>query len=586
MRSRILLIAAAVLSASSVYAELTVEQKVVDFTYLTGLYARNYAPWEWKRDVMGFDLFDIKPWMDRVKASKSDLEYYDICARYVAGLQDAHAWFALLSDFVAHLPINADIYDGKVLIDGVARTMLPSDEYPFAIGDELVSVDGRPVADLIDEYRPFTAGGGNPAAWRRMAARIITFRRQNLYPRAPDVGNTATIVVRNSSGNESSYVLPWIKSGTPVWTAGVVASPQSAPGGRLPHPQRDEKRAREAWGLWFEDPQPSNAKAVPSYLKALHQLQVPEGIAGAVQWGSLLPMFDPPPGFQIRVGTRLNDEFLSGTFPAGDFRIGFIRIPSMGNSDSPVGPQQFASEIAFMQANTDGLVIDVMSNGGGSNCYAEDITRYLMTKPFRGVASRLRATQEWIYYFSSSLYSAKQSNAPQEVIDLYSGYLAQIQAALNQNRGMTGPLPICTPDFERIDPAAVTYTKPIVILVNELSGSAAENLPMFMQDEGRGTVVGMRTLGAGGAPAKFPAGAFSGGSTSVTMSIVTRSRTVSTPGFPAADQIENVGVYPDVISDIMSRENLLTAGRPFVEKFSSVITELIRRQSVLNEKPK
>src|SRR5690349_2925497 len=101
--------------APAAFCDLTVDQKVADFMQLAGLYAKNYAASDWVRDQFGFDLYDAKPWLDRVKASKDDLEFFDICTRYVASLRDSHDEFYLNADFEAWLPIGADLYDGKFL---------------------------------------------------------------------------------------------------------------------------------------------------------------------------------------------------------------------------------------------------------------------------------------------------------------------------------------------------------------------------------------------------------------------------------------------------------------------------------------
>src|SRR5580700_3038984 len=103
-------------AGSGVFGQLTQDQKVADFTQLAGLYAKNYAPYEWKRDVIGFDLYNIKPWLDQVRATTNDLAFYDVCVRYVAALQDSHDEFTLPTDFDAWAHLAVDIYDGKVLI--------------------------------------------------------------------------------------------------------------------------------------------------------------------------------------------------------------------------------------------------------------------------------------------------------------------------------------------------------------------------------------------------------------------------------------------------------------------------------------
>jgi C-terminal processing protease CtpA/Prc len=121
----------------------------------------------------------------------------------------------------------------------------------------------------------------------------------------------------------------------------------------------------------------------------------------------------------------------------------------------------------------------------------------------------------------------------------------------------------------------VAYDKPILLLVDDLTLSTAELLPMFMQDEGRGTVLGVRTGGGGGTAAAYSAGVYSEGIARITRSIFTRKRPVSTPGFPAVDHFQNVGIYPDIIADRLTRENLITGGKPFVDAFTKAVTNLI-----------
>ena len=182
----------------------------------------------------------------------------------------------------------------------------------------------------------------------------------------------------------------------------------------------------------------------------------------------------------------------------GTTRVGFLRVPTMSPSSTALAVQQFASEIAYFNANTDGLVIDVMSNGGGSLCYIETLASYLIPRPFRGAAYEIRATQYWAYAFSTYLTNAKQSGAPQWTIDLYAAYLAQIQQALQGNRGRTGPIPICTPNFESIAAGhrcrvatILAYTKPILLLTDEFSLSAAEAFSACSSRmKGRATVFG------------------------------------------------------------------------------------------------
>lgn len=104
----------ALASSLTLPAQLTTPQRVDDFRFLAGLYNKQYAPYEWKRDTAQFDMLRLSPWLDRVNAAKDDLEHYEICIEYVASLQDAHSSFRMPSLFVAQLGFGVDIYEGKL----------------------------------------------------------------------------------------------------------------------------------------------------------------------------------------------------------------------------------------------------------------------------------------------------------------------------------------------------------------------------------------------------------------------------------------------------------------------------------------
>src|SRR5260370_8281938 len=211
---------AAVLVCTAVpeaFGQLTPDQKVADFMQLAGLYAKNYAPYEWKRDVIGFDLYTVKPWLDQVKQTKSDLEFYDVCVRYVAALQDSHDEFTLPTDFEAWAHLGVDIYDGKVLIDGIDRSYLPSKTYTFQVGDEIVSIDGKGVQDWITALQPYAVNGSaNPVSRQRLAINLALDRLQSWWPMAVPSGDSVTLVVRSQKhATNSTFTLPSTISCTP-----------------------------------------------------------------------------------------------------------------------------------------------------------------------------------------------------------------------------------------------------------------------------------------------------------------------------------------------------------------------------------
>src|SRR6185436_13367926 len=150
---KLLTILAFTLAARTAFAQgLTPAQKDFDFRYLASLYSTYYAPLDWKNQLFKFNALDLDPWLDRVAKTTTDLDFYELCVEYVARLNDTHDSFVLPSDFVAQLGFSVDIYDGLLLIDTLDRTILSASAFPFTIGDELVSVDGVVVEQLLQDF--------------------------------------------------------------------------------------------------------------------------------------------------------------------------------------------------------------------------------------------------------------------------------------------------------------------------------------------------------------------------------------------------------------------------------------------------
>jgi len=548
---------------------LTLAQKQSDFQFLASLYATYYAPYEWKKQLLGFDLMNIKPWLDKVAATKTDLDFYEVCVEYVASLADTHDAFSLPSDFVAQLGMIGDIYDGKVLIESINRTLLPQARFPFALGDEIVSIDGTAIEQLLKDLGKYAAGKGNPISVRRFAATRATSRPQSVMPHAPDVGASAKVVLRRQSGALETYDIPWVKTGTPL-EVGPVPSPK-AQVHALAHRQSDAR----AIG--------SNE---PDYMSLLNQYTysgVNASETGVIGYGARNPLFLAgfPSTFTRRLGGNAADFFYSGTFKYEDLTIGYIRIPNYSPPSQPVALQQFEREIDFMNSNTNGLIVDEMRNTGGNLCFGENIAARLIPYQFHATGFQLRAYWSRVLGFYNSMIAAKAAGAPQDVIARYELIYNAMLAANLQERGLSETLPLCSSTLNR-DPATdvsgniIAYKKSLMFMVDEFSTSTADSVAAMIQDAGRGILYGMRTNGAGGNNTSFDAGPFTEGVTGMTLALQVRKGPISTPDYPTTAYIENVGVRPEWIRDYMTKDNLLQNGAPFVKAFLDGMASYIR----------
>jgi len=569
-----------VLTAIPASAQLTVEQRLHDFENLAATYARRYAPYEWKRDLLGFDLLQIGPWLDRVAQSSDDLEFYEIMLEYVASLDDTHSSFSVPSTFFADLGFSVDIYDNRVLIESINRTRLPVLQYPFQIGDELISVDGSPVDVLMTEFSRFFKRA-NPVATRRTVADFLTRRPQSRLPRLVDLGDQAVVVIARQGGAQETFSIPWVKTGNPLRVIGPTPSPSTSSLFAVPGEGADLPSYYEPWLELTNFRLPDNDPLLSGDTVLDDGTVVPRRYVLGL--GSRTPVFVAglPANFVQRLGRTPTEFHFSGTYEADGLRIGYLRIPNFAPPSEATATTELQNEIAYLEQNTDGLVVDVMRNTGGG-CYMLTAASYLIPTPFFFFGEEVRVTIARINGIAAALAAAINSGAPPFIIQIYQDILAQLQLAYSEGRPRTPPLPACSLQMHGNEPARdaqgniLAYTKPLIVLIDEFSISAGDIFPAMLQDNQRGPLVGTRTNGAGGSVSGFLVGTYSESVAGNTNTLVTRIAPVQVPGYPVAHYIENIGAHADIPLDYMTRANLLLGGRPFVDGFTGVIVNEIR----------
>jgi hypothetical protein len=392
----------------------------------------------------------------------------------------------------------------------------------------------------------------------------VTSRYQEVVPTAARLGDTAEVVVRrDKTGALETYTVPWDKQGRPLLSNGTVPTPR---GGTPATGRSSKSTSRES------------VISQPSYRDFLIRIQtnVKPGRRYLRGFGSPTPVFTMPSSFV----QHKNSLYFSGTFTAGKYKVGYIRIPDFEPTDFldlDFAAAQFDREVNFFQANTDGLVVDVMRNPGGFGCYAEMLVSRLVPHNFEGFGLLMRPTLTDVNDIDDSVQAAIDDGADQWIIDLLQSYKDQIEQAFSENRGVTGRLPACDVGFTR-EPVRddttgqmYAYTKPLIVLTDEFTTSAGDIFAALMQDAKRGPLVGFRTSGAGGSVNSFQTGFYSEGSASVTQTMIVRSTQVVTSDYPAAPYIENIGVRPDVEIDYQTKDNLLNGGKTFVTAFTNAI---------------
>jgi hypothetical protein len=534
------------------------QQRVDDFNYLSGLLNRNYAPYEWKKQVFGFDLLQTKPWVERVQNAKTDAEFYDICIEYIGNLNDYYTYLELPSDFEAYLGFTGDLYDNKLIVELIDRTQLPASRYNIALGDEVVSIDGRGVASLLNEYGKFVIDS-NPKSTRRAAADFLTYRLQRYMPRAAEVGETSQVeILKASDGSAVTLNLPWSVLGTPMRVGPVPdfkgAQSKSAAAATPYHEKLLAFFDRAGRGrMSRREFSASAAAASPENTDTAEVTGV----------GRIAPIYSLPDGFQTRVGRLTSDTIYSGWYESGGKRIGLLRIPNFSTATAFF--TQLDTEIAWLNDNTDVLVLDQMRDRLTSLCSAERVAARFVGKPFLQPGFEFRATWANVISFELALESALDNAADDATIDALTAMLKDLRTAYSENRGRTGPFPFCGATIER-QPATdrngqvINYTKPILLVTDELS---SDFLAATLKDAGRVTQFGTRTRGVLGTSVSVPGPAFSEMTVYIKDSLMVRAAPAKSEGYPDSPYVESSGVAPEIVEDFMTLENFRQRGVPF-----------------------
>ena len=218
------------------YAQLSPRQKADDFLAIVASYDRLYAPLPLVSQETGFNPLKARPWVERAKVTASDAEFYQLCRRYLARFGNTQDTLNLTPGplFGATLGFTINYYNNTLLIDSIDRDALPETQYPFQIGDQLLSVDHRSIDQWLDALIPLVAAV-NPDFRRSLAANLIVNRNNPMLPFTPQPGDMATITVRRQNGRVEDYSVKWVVQGTAVAEFGPLRAqaPQPAPASPL-----------------------------------------------------------------------------------------------------------------------------------------------------------------------------------------------------------------------------------------------------------------------------------------------------------------------------------------------------------------
>lgn len=537
-----------------------------------------YAPYDWKVSEFGWDLnqqvIDAKA-LVRFAPMLSLADFQQIVRNLVLSSGDYHVGVYFYNTGVSFLPFTVKKAEGKYYVTSIQ--LLGS---PLKKGDQIILWNDED-PDIAIEAMKKQLTSSNPLTDQSFAEYYLTKRVGALGLDLPK-GRVKLKVLQAETGAIKTIKIRWHHR------PNMIEQPPYAikSGGRKKVTEPEDSRIpkmllKSHLKEMLLNPQFAQIERIKKMCPAIDNLPSHPNDLGNF-YGYL-----PPLGEIV----WKNDSKIFNAYIFSDDegrKIGYIRIPDYLAGGK--GVLEFERLIKVMERDTEALVIDQMSNPGGSAFYLYALLSYLNEKPMYTPLHRLAITQYdlqsavevldkmeiWSLMGEFEGIESPLDGYPvtAENVALIEEYCHFILEEWRDGNYITDPVYLFA--IDKIQPQAVNYSKPLLVLVNELCLSCADFFAAILQDHGRAKTMGLRTAGAGGYIINYPLdNPFGIESISFTGSIAERSN---------GQKIEGVGVTPDIEYEL-SAEDLKGNYAPFVKAIKREVAVQLEEEAEKKRKP-
>lgn len=554
------------------YEQITKERMKSDLDVIHHTFEVSYAPKEWKKTYANWDLdAEIQKAKEQIDQAThiTVKSYQKIVRNFFNSTKDYHVGVWFYSTERSSLPFRVKGAKGRYFISYIDKERLSPSVFSVNVGDELVSFNGRPTHDVINELLKNESRSSNEGTDRGFAEYMLTNRASQFGQTVPK--GPIMIGLKSAATQKMvNYQLIWNYIPEKITNRSMAAvdlwhnSEEHKP--LLQQKFFNKKMLMPMGGLI------SDLKGEENLIKEDEQAEN-EFLGGR---GSFIPDLG-----KIWWRNDKSSLFKAYIYENNEHRlIGYVRIPHYMGYDYEVS--EFAWLISFFQQHSDALVIDQVNNPGGFLFFAYALASMFAEKPFYTPKHRITITQEDVAFSVSAIPVLERISSDSDaqavlgptffgmevthqMSQFFLDYLNFVLSEWNAGRTLTNPYFLYSIDKINSHPTSL-YTKPVVLVTNGLDISCGDFFPAILQDNKRATLFGARTAGGGGyvVPETFP-NRFGIAGFSYTASIAERVD---------KNPIENLGVVPDVPYEI-TPEDLQNNYRGYVQALNGTVADLL-----------
>lgn len=485
------------------------EQMLCELDTLANCFEVSYGLANYKNERYTWDLAsELEKARNKIllNPSMSTKEFHQVLRQFCQSTRDYHVTISFCATENSALPFFVKEADDRYFL---------MDESGYQAVYEITKFNGLPIQHVVESLQDRFFHCSNGLTDRAFATMLLTFRHTEMGIPAPKGKVDVTF---NVDGTEVTQEFEWDHQDELIAHTLIPMSKKKHEW------RRDEFRT--PYSTLF---QASNLFASPdSFVPAL----------GKSIWTAPGGVSNPFNGniYKLKTGEK----------------IGYLRIPHYsGNANDA---KLFGQIIAHLEKATDVLVIDQTGNPGGYVSYLASLTSMLIDEPIHNFHVSFLLNQEEMVSILGDLQRASAEDGllflnassdgytcTKKDLEAFKAYNLDLLQSWNDQKLYSDMQPYY--GFTYINPHPKTrYTKPIIILVDELCFSCGDIFPALMQDNKRALIFGQTTAGAGGSVQSYDyPNHFGVYELALTRSIIER---------PNGELLENIGVTPDIFYKI------------------------------------
>lgn len=446
---------------------------LADLEIIKNVFDVTYAPADLLKTNEGWDLDivigEAKAKIDSI-ATDSPKDYQNIVKEVFSSTKDLNVQVLFYSTEVACLPFEVTSIQGRYYVSYIDSE--DSSSEGLQIYDEIISFDGKPIDEEIENIINQELGGCHSPNFQRLAEQILTGRLGFLGHAIPQSSNAKLTVKRRNI--MQTIEVPWLYVPEDIaagWCNSSGATEKGLlinSGNKISLPLMGKeaksfiKEKYSSLANWRKSL--SSKKSAFSSEITYNAARIPH--LGKVLWRS---SNDDDNGFKAYLYMMPDRQ-----------KIGYISFDSFFSSNDEM--KQLAEAIAYLEAKSSAMVLDIR-DAGGSLASVYVVASMFTDTPIQVLKTCYKITQKEVFDALMSLNELEDiteiEDLKRNIGDYFEGFPVTLelleslknhcQAVVDQwNAGniLTAPMPLY--GLNMIDPHPIThYTKPMMILIDD-----------------------------------------------------------------------------------------------------------------------